>query len=186
MAWESLWVRYDQGLSSYKILATWQVLHTETKANVTALREGSSAYSRRRHPSQVHTAHYSGCGLQHTEYPGGPFLCGSATGTQLFTPPNDLCTCCKVMHCHLPSICCSVMQLAEHHQMWGLKMISLAKFLQERVRGERYDALVDEVVTCLRKRYGPSLVLHWEDFAASNAFRLLGKYRARVSPFEHS
>jgi len=69
--------------------------------------------------------------------------------------------------------------------MWDLKMMLLAKYLQERVRGEKYDNLVDEVVTCLRKRYGSSLVVHWEDFAASNAFRLLSKYRARVSSFEH-
>ncbi|KAK9916262.1 hypothetical protein WJX75_000644 [Coccomyxa subellipsoidea] len=50
---------------------------------------------------------------------------------------------------------------------------------QERVRGDKYDELVDEIVDCLRQRYGPSLVIHWEDFAASNAFRLLAKYRER-------
>ncbi len=51
---------------------------------------------------------------------------------------------------------------------------------QARVRDERYDSLVEEVVTALRRRYGPSLLLHWEDFAAGNAFRLLCRYRAKV------
>ena len=56
---------------------------------------------------------------------------------------------------------------------------------QERVRGDKYDELVDEIVDCLRQRYGPSLVIHWEDFAASNAFRLLAKYRERVRPISY-
>jgi hypothetical protein len=53
--------------------------------------------------------------------------------------------------------------------------------MQERVRGSRYDALVDETVTALRARYGASLLVHWEDFAAGNAFRLLAKYQAQVA-----
>lgn len=52
--------------------------------------------------------------------------------------------------------------------------------MQERVRGEQYDTLVDETVTALRARYGASLLVHWEDFAASNAFRLLAKYQSQV------
>lgn len=52
--------------------------------------------------------------------------------------------------------------------------------VQERVRGGDYDALVDEVVAALRSRYGASLLLHWEDFAAANAFRLLAKYQAQA------
>ena len=52
--------------------------------------------------------------------------------------------------------------------------------VQERVRGDAYDALVDEVVAALRSRYGASLLLHWEDFAAANAFRLLAKYQAQA------
>ncbi len=52
--------------------------------------------------------------------------------------------------------------------------------MQERVRGEKYYQLVEEVVESLRQRYGPSLVIHWEDFAASNGFSLLSKYRERV------
>lgn len=40
---------------------------------------------------------------------------------------------------------------------------------QERVRGQEYDDFIDEILTCLRQRYGTSLVIHWEDFGASNA-----------------
>ncbi|BDA40585.1 NADP-dependent malic enzyme [Coccomyxa sp. Obi] len=50
---------------------------------------------------------------------------------------------------------------------------------QERVRGQKYDDFIDEVLSCLRQRYGASLVIHWEDFGASNAFRLLARYRER-------
>lgn len=53
-------------------------------------------------------------------------------------------------------------------------------WMQERVRGQKYDDFIDEVLTCLRQRYGASLVIHWEDFGASNAFRLLARYRERV------
>ena len=55
--------------------------------------------------------------------------------------------------------------------------------MQERVRGGKYDALVDETITALRRRYGAALLVHWEDFAASNAFRLLAKYQAQVCTF---
>lgn len=59
-------------------------------------------------------------------------------------------------------------------------LLSAFCYAQSRVRDERYDAVVDEILTALRQRYGPSLLLHWEDFAASNAFRLLSRYRAMV------
>ena len=51
---------------------------------------------------------------------------------------------------------------------------------QRRVRGDAYDELVDETVKALRARYGPSLLVHWEDFKAANAYRLLAKYRAQA------
>ena len=51
---------------------------------------------------------------------------------------------------------------------------------QRRVRGDAYDELVDETVTALRARYGPALLVHWEDFASTNSYRLLAKYRAQV------
>ena len=59
---------------------------------------------------------------------------------------------------------------------------------QRRVRGDAYDELVDETVTALRARYGPALLVHWEDFKPANAYRLLAKYRgqARASPVPSS
>ena len=50
---------------------------------------------------------------------------------------------------------------------------------QPRVRGDEYTSLVDELSAALRERYGASLLLHFEDFAGGNAFRLLERYRAR-------
>ena len=44
-----------------------------------------------------------------------------------------------------------------------------------RVRGERYDALIDAYVTAATKLF-PHAMLHWEDFGASNARRILNRY----------
>ena len=56
----------------------------------------------------------------------------------------------------------------------GLKM--------PRLRGDRYDAIVDEFVTAAERRF-PQAVIQFEDFGKSNAFRLLMKYRDRVCTF---
>ena len=52
--------------------------------------------------------------------------------------------------------------------------------MQERVRGQEYDELIDELIEALRERYGASFILHWEDFNVRNSFRLLDKYVAQV------
>ena len=52
--------------------------------------------------------------------------------------------------------------------------------LQERVTGEAYDHLVDELLAALRARFGPRLLIHWEDFGVNNAFRLLAKYQQQA------
>jgi malate dehydrogenase (oxaloacetate-decarboxylating) len=51
-----------------------------------------------------------------------------------------------------------------------------------RVRGERYDALVDAYVTAVTKLF-PHAMLHWEDFGASNARRILNRYADQVCTF---
>jgi malate dehydrogenase (oxaloacetate-decarboxylating) len=44
-----------------------------------------------------------------------------------------------------------------------------------RVRGERYDELIDAYVSAATRLF-PNAMLHWEDFGAANAHRILAKY----------
>jgi len=51
-----------------------------------------------------------------------------------------------------------------------------------RVRDERYDQLVDAYVTAVAKLF-PNAMLHWEDFGASNARRILDRYAGEHCTF---
>ena len=51
-----------------------------------------------------------------------------------------------------------------------------------RVRGERYDALIDAYVETASRLF-PNALLHWEDFGPSNARRILLRYRDRLCTF---
>jgi malate dehydrogenase (oxaloacetate-decarboxylating) len=51
-----------------------------------------------------------------------------------------------------------------------------------RVRGERYDRLIEAYVTACQKLF-PHAMLHWEDFGAANARRILDTYAGQVCTF---
>ena len=53
---------------------------------------------------------------------------------------------------------------------------------RQRVRGEAYDALLDEFIAATQKVF-PGTVVQFEDFANQNAFRLLRKWRDRICTF---
>jgi malate dehydrogenase (oxaloacetate-decarboxylating) len=53
---------------------------------------------------------------------------------------------------------------------------------QHRVRGQDYDDFVNVFVNSVKKRW-PHVLLQWEDFAGSNAARLLARYRDQLCTF---
>jgi len=52
----------------------------------------------------------------------------------------------------------------------------------KRVRGPEYDAFVEKFVSTVKRRW-PHILLHWEDFAGSNASRFLELYRTQLCTF---
>lgn len=67
----------------------------------------------------------------------------------------------------------------------NLRLLNDELYLGERhgrVRGPRYDEFIEQFVEAASKVY-PHAMLHWEDFGAGNAHRLLETYRDRVCTF---
>eukprot|EP00897_Mesotaenium_endlicherianum_P004739 jgi/Mesen1/4293/ME000022S03578 len=55
---------------------------------------------------------------------------------------------------------------------------------QPRLRDpEQYGRLMDLLVAALQRRYGRSLVVHWEDVGSRNSFDLLERYRGTAATF---
>lgn len=52
----------------------------------------------------------------------------------------------------------------------------------KRIRGAEYDNFIETFVTAVERRW-PHILLQWEDFAGTNAARLLGRYRDRLCTF---
>jgi malate dehydrogenase (oxaloacetate-decarboxylating) len=52
----------------------------------------------------------------------------------------------------------------------------------KRVRGQEYDDFVEAFVATVKRRW-PHILLQWEDFAGSNAARLLERYRDQLCTF---
>ena len=52
----------------------------------------------------------------------------------------------------------------------------------QRVRGAEYDDFVEAFVSAVMERW-PHVLLQWEDFAGTNAGRLLDRYRDRLCTF---
>lgn len=67
----------------------------------------------------------------------------------------------------------------------NLKLLNDDLYLGERharVRGQRYDDFIEEFVQCIQRLY-PHAMLHWEDFGAGNAHRILERYRSDICTF---
>jgi len=57
-----------------------------------------------------------------------------------------------------------------------------AGWRHSRLRGDDYYELIDEFVDAVKRRW-PGVVLQWEDFKKGNAFKLLDRYRDRITSF---
>ena len=81
-----------------------------------------------------------------------------------------------------PSACLPVLLDVGTNNPALLKDAMYLGLQQPRLRGDAYDALVEEFVMAAQELF-PGVVIQFEDFASQNAFRLLHKYRDRIPTF---
>jgi malate dehydrogenase (oxaloacetate-decarboxylating)(NADP+) len=91
----------------------------------------------------------------------------------------SLYTACAGVH---PSLCLPVMLDVGTGNEPLLNDVLYIGIRQRRLRGEAYDALVDEFVAAVQEVF-PHVLVQFEDFANINAFRLLTRYRDRMCTF---